>query len=112
VEKTGLRATLEDLLQRLPGPRGEWSAIAFQHGSLTVKLYAPRGADPQQPHSQDELYVVARGSGIFTHGTRRERFGPGDVLFAPAELPHRFESFSDDLAIWVMFYGPEGGEKT
>jgi hypothetical protein len=23
---------------------------------------------------------------------------------------HRFEEFSDDLAVWVMFYGPDGGE--
>jgi hypothetical protein len=25
-------------------------------------------------------------------------------------VPHRFENFSDDLALWVFFYGPEGGE--
>jgi len=25
---------------------------------------------------------------------------------------HRFENFSDDLAVWVMFYGAEGGEAT
>jgi hypothetical protein len=23
---------------------------------------------------------------------------------------HRFEEFSDDLVVWVVFYGPEGGE--
>jgi hypothetical protein len=23
---------------------------------------------------------------------------------------HRFEDFTDDLAVWVIFYGPEGGE--
>jgi len=25
-------------------------------------------------------------------------------------MEHRFENFSDDLAVWVFFYGPEGGE--
>jgi hypothetical protein len=25
-------------------------------------------------------------------------------------MGHRFENFSDDLAVWVFFYGPEGGE--
>ena len=40
----------------------------------------------------------------------RARFAPGDVLFVPAGVPHRFEDFSDDLVVWVMFYGPEGGE--
>jgi hypothetical protein len=23
---------------------------------------------------------------------------------------HRFEPFSPDFAVWVFFYGPEGGE--
>jgi mannose-6-phosphate isomerase-like protein (cupin superfamily) len=38
------------------------------------------------------------------------RFGPGDALFVPAGMKHRFENFSDDFATWIMFYGPEGGE--
>jgi mannose-6-phosphate isomerase-like protein (cupin superfamily) len=38
-------------------------------------------------------------------------FGPGDFLFAPAGVVHRFEFFSQDLTLWVIFYGPEGGEK-
>ena len=35
---------------------------------------------------------------------------PGDLLFVPAGTVHRFEGFTDDLAVWVFFYGPEGGE--
>jgi hypothetical protein len=26
-------------------------------------------------------------------------------------VEHRFEAFSEDFAVWVFFYGPEGGEK-
>ena len=26
-------------------------------------------------------------------------------------LEHRFKNFSEDFAIWVLFYGPEGGEQ-
>jgi mannose-6-phosphate isomerase-like protein (cupin superfamily) len=40
----------------------------------------------------------------------RHAFGPGDVLFVPAGVEHHFENFTDDLATWVIFYGPEGGE--
>lgn len=86
------------------------SKIAFEHGTLTVKVYAPRGTDPQQPHTRDEAYVVISGSGAFVHGERRDPFGPGDFLFAAAGVAHRFEDFSDDFAVWVLFYGPEGGE--
>jgi hypothetical protein len=28
----------------------------------------------------------------------------------PAGVVHRFESFSNDLVVWVLFYGPVGGE--
>lgn len=87
------------------------SKLAFEHGTLTVKVYAPRGTDPQTPHTRDEAYVVISGSGTFVHGERRDAFGPGDFLFAAAGVVHRFEDFTDDFAVWVLFYGPEGGEQ-
>lgn len=83
----------------------------LRHGTLSVELYAPRGVDPQEPHSRDELYVVASGSGEFVCGPRRQRFAAGDLIFVPAGMTHRFEHFSADLAVWVAFYGPEGGER-
>jgi len=88
------------------------SAEVFRHGSMLLKLFAPRGHDPQPPHTRDELYFVAAGSGWFVNGQTRHRFGRGDVLFVPAGVTHRFEDFSDDLAVWVVFYGPEGGERS
>lgn len=102
--------TLGEALERLPGPQGERFAELFEHGSLSVELYAPRGRDPQTPHSRDEIYVVAQGSGEFVCGETRQSFSPNDVLFAAAKVEHRFENFSDDFAVWVFFYGPEGGE--
>ena len=86
-----------------------WEAL-FQHGSLEVEIYAPRGTDPQNPHKKDEVYVVAQGSGTFVRGSERVKFVSGDLLFLPAGETHRFEEFSDDFAAWVIFYGPEGGE--
>jgi mannose-6-phosphate isomerase-like protein (cupin superfamily) len=102
--------TVPVALQRLPGPAGERYVELFQHGTLSVELYAPRGHDPQTPHTRDEVYVVVQGSGEFVNGGTRHRFGRGDLLFVPAHVTHRFESFTDDLAVWVIFYGPEGGE--
>jgi mannose-6-phosphate isomerase-like protein (cupin superfamily) len=115
-----MKATFADMLARLRGPAspgwpdGERFAEAFHHGSMSVELYVPRRVDPQQPHTRDELYVIARGHGRFVRGAppdaTREAVGAGDVLFVPAGQPHRFEDFSDDFATWVAFYGPAGGE--
>lgn len=87
------------------------SLPVLTRGSLLVKVYAPREKDPQQPHTRDEIYVVARGNGEFVCGDQRKKFSETDLLFVPAGLTHHFENFSDDLTLWVIFYGPEGGEK-
>jgi mannose-6-phosphate isomerase-like protein (cupin superfamily) len=105
-----VRFTPDEFLARLPGPTRERSVPVYQHGTLVVKVYAPRGSDPQQPHTRDEIYVVISGSGTFVRGGERVSFTPHDLLFAPAGVPHRFENFTDDFAVWLMFYGPEGGE--
>ena len=104
------RATVAGAMERLPGPEGERFARVLAHGSMEVEVYAPRGSDPQTPHTRDELYVVVEGAGEFVNGETRHPFSSGDVLFVPAGVEHRFEEFSDDLVVWVVFYGPEGGE--
>ena len=105
------RASVAEALALLPGAGGQRFAKVLEHESLLVEIYAPRGADPQQPHTRDELYVVVVGSGRFVNGGERQAFEPGDVLFVPAGVFHRFEEFTDDLVVWVVFYGPEGGER-
>jgi len=112
MERSGAQFSPQPFASKLPGPNGERSTLVFEHGTLTVEVYAPRGSDPQQPHTRDEAYVVVSGRGTFVHGDECTPFTPNDFLFAPAGLPHRFENFTDDLVVWVLFYGPEGGERT
>lgn len=92
-----------------PAP-GRLSALMLEHGSMQLRWYAPRGEDAQVPHDQDEIYVVAAGTGWFRRGDERVAFAPGDALFVRAGDPHRFEDFSPGFATWVVFYGPRGGE--
>ena len=101
---------MAEALATLPGPKGERDNPVFRHGTLLVEVYAPIGTDPQAPHTRDEGYFVVSGSGTYVSDRGREEFGPGDFLFAPAGVAHRFEGFTPDLAVWVIFYGPEGGE--
>ena len=103
------RATVEQAAA-LRIPKGQHSVEVLSHGTMVVKYYAPRGTDEQTPHSRDELYVVAQGSGTFLNGDHQHPFSAGDLLFVRASVPHRFENFTDDLGTWVIFFGPEGGE--
>ncbi|MBV9210048.1 MAG: cupin domain-containing protein, partial [Acidobacteria bacterium] len=101
------RVTVKDALSKLPGAEGQRFAAVFEHGSLAVEIYAPRGVDPQTPHTRDEVYIVIEGRGFFVNGESRMEFAAGDFLFVPAGVVHRFEDFTDDLVVWVIFYGPE-----
>jgi mannose-6-phosphate isomerase-like protein (cupin superfamily) len=83
----------------------------YAHGTLAVEAYRPVGADLQQAHDRDEVYVVIAGTGTFVNGGARHGFEPGDLLFVRAGVEHRFEEFSDDFSTWVLFYGPQGGEE-
>ena len=101
-----------DALAQIPSADGKRFAELFKHGTLSVEIYAPLGSDTQQPHTRDEAYIVVHGTGDFVFGDTRAKFGPGDFLFARAGVVHRFENFTDDLAVWVIFWGPEGGERS
>ena len=115
-----LKADLQALLASLPQPaqgnypHGTPFVPALAHGSLSVELFAPAtsqlGRDIQQPHTQDELYVVQRGRSDFWRDGETVHVQAGDILFVPAGLAHRFENFSPDFVTWVVFYGPPRGE--
>jgi mannose-6-phosphate isomerase-like protein (cupin superfamily) len=91
-------------------PQGAPFVQMLRHGSMSVELYRPQCQDLQTPHEQDELYVVVAGQGAFFCGGETRDFGPGDCLFVPAGVEHRFTRFNDNFVTWVIFYGPPGGE--
>ena len=102
---------MEQMLAALPGADAPFRLhYGLRHGSMRVGLYAPHGEDRQTPHTQDELYLIARGEGEFVKNGERRRFRPQDVIFVEAGAAHRFENFSADFACWVIFWGPSGGE--
>ena len=100
-----------EALSKGPPPAGNLAVPIFSHGSLVIELYTPVDHDPQKPHTRDEFYFVARGKGRFFDGTQRYPVEAGSFLFVPAGQMHRFEDFSSDFVVWVVFYGPEGGER-
>src|SRR5207237_10152583 len=106
----GVHVSLTEGLFQGPPPAANLAVPIFSYGSLVVELYKPVGHDPQKPHARDEVYFVARGTGVFFDGVQRHSVKAGSFLFVPAGHIHRFEDFSSDFAVWVVFYGPQGGE--
>lgn len=91
----------------LPPPGGGHSARIFRGVTLDIWLASKPAVSPTQlsAHEQDEIYVVMRGRGVLFHDGKQEAFEAGDLMFVAAGIEHRFEDFSDDLEVWVVFYG-------
>jgi mannose-6-phosphate isomerase-like protein (cupin superfamily) len=69
------------------------------------------GVDDQQPHTEDEVYVVRSGRAVLTTPSGSAPVGPGSVVFVPAGEPHRFTSVTEDLAMVVVFAPPYGARR-
>jgi mannose-6-phosphate isomerase-like protein (cupin superfamily) len=112
-----MKTSISQALARLPAaptsvyPKGAPFVTMLAGGSMSVEVFAPKGADLQQPHAQDELYFVHGGSGQMIINGQRFDAAAGDAFFVAAGVAHHFENFSDDFVTWVVFYGPQGGEK-
>lgn len=99
--------SIDSMKLRIPGPNGVRFTEVVKNGDVQVYLYSPSGKDLQKPHDRDELYFVVSGSGTFYCSGKRIAFEAGDCLLVPAHAEHRFERFSEDLTVWVVFYGAE-----
>lgn len=104
------RWTSTEAGEKAAASENEPYVVMLRRGTLELGYYAPSGADRQRPHEQDEVYLIVSGTGRFVNDDVESPFGPGDTLFVPAGVEHRFVDFSDDTEMWVVFYGPSGGE--
>lgn len=81
------------------------SAEVFVDGQLEVRFTPqPRDGVPHT-HERDELYFVASGRGVYRADDKITPMGAGDLCFAAAGTIHGFEKFTEDFAIWIVFYG-------
>ena len=75
--------------------------------SVGVYRLAAGARDEQQPHREDEIYVVLRGAAKLRHGNEVDEVGPGSIAFVPGHEEHRFEEIVEDLELLVIFAPPE-----
>jgi mannose-6-phosphate isomerase-like protein (cupin superfamily) len=99
------------------GTAGQSAARYAEHlrvPALSVGTYSipAGGTDGQQPHDEDEIYVVVSGRGRFTGGGRTVAVQPGSVIYVPRREEHRFHDVAEDLAVIVFFAPAEGSTRT
>ena len=64
-------------------------------------LVAPE-PDRQQPHDDDEVYVVLEGQGVLDVEGKEVLLREGHALFVPAGAEHRFSGY-EELSLLVIF---------
>ena len=71
--------------------------------SLGVYRLPAGGIDPQQPHTEDEVYYVVSGRGSIRIGDEDRAVTADSIAFVSAKVEHRFHSIIEDLTILVFF---------
>jgi mannose-6-phosphate isomerase-like protein (cupin superfamily) len=77
---------------------------------LSAGLYVlDAGADdPQQPHTEDEVYHVLEGRAVLEVAGEQRPVQPGSIVFVAAGVAHRFHSIASKLAVMVFFAPAQG----
>ena len=100
-------------IDRLRATEGQRYREFVRVPDLSAGLYVLEAgaADPQSPHTEDELYYVISGRGLVTVGDETREVAAGSLIFVAATVPHRFEDISERLEILVVF-GPAERERS
>ncbi len=76
--------------------------------SVGVYALAAGSADPQRPHTEDEIYYVLDGRGRIRIDDDDMEVKPGSVIFVASGQLHNFHSITEDLLLLVVFAPARG----
>jgi mannose-6-phosphate isomerase-like protein (cupin superfamily) len=95
----GVRSAVE----RLRAAGGGYEIVHESEGiELGVYVLVAPEPDRQQPHADDEVYVVLEGSGVLEVAGEAVSVQEGDAVFVEAGAEHRFSAY-EQLAVLVIF---------
>ena len=102
-----LAAARDELRRR----SGELYLEFLRRESLSCGLYVLEAGtdDPQEPHQEDEVYLVLEGRARLEAAGRDQPVGPGSVVFVARAVPHRFADVTERLSVLVFFAPAESG---
>src|ERR687898_2903913 len=89
--------------RRLQADGGGYEVVHSSPG-LEVGVYVLVAPEPdrQQPHADDEVYVVLEGRGTLEVADDSFDVQPGNAIFVPAGAEHRFVGY-EGLSVLVIF---------
>ncbi len=93
---------------RLIEQRGQAGKAYFEFlraPSLSMGVYRlpADGVDPQNPHTEDEVYYVVSGKALIRVGDEDRSVDAGSIVYIAAHVPHRFHTIKEDLTVLVFF---------
>ena len=94
------------------GEPNHW-IVHMNSDALSLGTYSipAGGKDDQEPHTEDEVYVVQAGRATLVTASGTVPVEPGSVVFVPAGETHKFTDIIEDLALVVIF-APRYGSRT
>jgi mannose-6-phosphate isomerase-like protein (cupin superfamily) len=89
--------------ERLAAATGGYEVV-HRSDALELGVYVLVAPEPdrQQPHADDEVYVVLEGSGMLEVEGQTMELREGHAVFVPAGADHRFVGY-EQLSVLVIF---------
>ena len=81
----------------------------FQSERLLTGLNCLQPGQQQKIHDhpeQDKFYFVLAGAGLFTVGDQSQTCGEGELILAPAGIPHGVVNEGDELLTFMTVIAP------
>jgi mannose-6-phosphate isomerase-like protein (cupin superfamily) len=96
----------ERVRRRLADGQGGYEVVHTSPGlELGVYVLVAPAADRQEPHADDEVYVVLEGRGVLEIEGKTVNLKEGQAVFVPAGAEHRFVGY-EHLSVLVVFAQP------
>jgi mannose-6-phosphate isomerase-like protein (cupin superfamily) len=94
---------IDGVKRRLLESGGGYEIVHASPG-LEIGVYVLVAPEPdrQQPHADDEVYVVLEGSGVLDVEGESVELRDGHAAFVPAGADHRFSAY-EQLTVLVIF---------
>jgi mannose-6-phosphate isomerase-like protein (cupin superfamily) len=99
---------VEGVTRRLVTGGGGYEVV-HESAGLEIGVYVLVAPEPdrQQPHDDDEIYMVLEGTGVLEVEGKQVDLRTGHAVFVPAGADHRFSAY-EQLSVLVIFERAQG----